>query len=166
MGLRSRVQLQAARAGARSSCRAAAVRGLSARLASTARSSPRADGSSLITEVERFNKESALEESLTAPASWYTEPDFLRLEECAALLFFAQPRGDHSQRGARGLGVLRRDAVFGSAWMHVGHTGDVAELGQFFTGKVLNQPYIVVRGEEGKLVRPGPMCSPPCSLTH
>ena len=99
MGLRSRVQLQAARAGARSSCRAAAVRGLSARLASTARSSPRADGSSLglITEVERFNKESALEESLTAPASWYTEPDFLRLEECAALLFFAQPRGDYSQ---------------------------------------------------------------------
>ena len=164
MGLRSRVQLQAARAGARSSCRAAAVRGLSARLASTARSSPRADGSSLITEVERFNKESALEESLTAPASWYTEPDFLRLEECAALLFFAQPRGDHSQRGARGLGVLRRDAVFGSAWMHVGHTGDVAELGQFFTGKVLNQPYIVVRGEKGKLVRP--RCVSPCSLTH
>ena len=47
--------------------------------------------------MERFNKESALEESLTAPASWYTEPDFLRLEECAALLFFAQPRGDYSQ---------------------------------------------------------------------
>ena len=54
--------------------------------------------------------------------------------------------------------------MFGSAWMHVGHTGDVAELGQFFTGKVLNQPYIVVRGEEGKLVRPR-LCFP-CSLTH
>ena len=60
--------------------------------------------------------------------------------------------------------MLRRDAVFGSAWMHVGHTGDVAELGQFFTGKVLNQPYIVVRGEKGKLVRP--RCVSPCSLTH
>ena len=78
--MRSRLQPQA---GARSACRAAAVRGLPARLASTARSGAR-DGSSLglITEVERFNKESALEESLTAPASWYTEPDFLRLEEC------------------------------------------------------------------------------------
>ena len=61
---------------------------------------------------------------------------------------------------------MRRDAVFGSAWMHVGHTGDVAELGQFFTGKVLNQPYIVVRGEEGKLVRPARQCVSPCSLTH
>ena len=80
--MRSRLQPQAG-AGARSACRAAAVRGLPARLASTARSGAR-DGSSLglITEVERFNKESALEESLTAPASWYTEPDFLRLEEC------------------------------------------------------------------------------------
>ena len=56
--------------------------------------------------------------------------------------------------------------MFGSAWMHVGHTGDVAELGQFFTGKVLNQPYIVVRGEEGKLVRPARQCVSPCSLTH
>lgn len=68
----------------------------------------------------------------TAPASWYTMPEFMQLEE---------------------------QAVFGDSWLHVGHTDQVSRPGQYFSGKMLNQPFVVVRGEGGELFAHYNVCS-------
>ncbi|MBM3601802.1 MAG: aromatic ring-hydroxylating dioxygenase subunit alpha [Alphaproteobacteria bacterium] len=58
----------------------------------------------------------------TIPAQWYVDPDMLELE---------------------------KERVFGRSWQLVGHTGQVAEPGAYFTCEVGGEPLVVVRGQDG-----------------
>ena len=78
----------------------------------------------LINEIERFSPSCDVSEALTAPSSWYTDTEFLELEKLS---------------------------VFHDAWLHVGHIGQVRTPGQFFSGNVVGEPFIVVRGENDLL---------------
>jgi choline monooxygenase len=60
----------------------------------------------------------------TLPFSWYSDPDVLRQET---------------------------DAIFRRAWQYVGHTGDVAEPGTFFTTVAGTIPVVVTRASDGEL---------------
>lgn len=60
----------------------------------------------------------------TPPAGWYVEPRFHAFE---------------------------REAVFARSWQAVGHAGQVAAPGAYFTAEVAGEPVLVVRGEDGAL---------------
>lgn len=60
----------------------------------------------------------------TPPSAWYVEPRFHAFE---------------------------REAVFARSWQAVGHAGQVAAPGAFFTARVAEEPVLVVRGEDGAL---------------
>ncbi|KAG1657189.1 hypothetical protein FOA52_003602 [Chlamydomonas sp. UWO 241] len=82
--------------------------------------------SAVARELSLFDPSLSCAESATAPSSWYTLPEFHALDT---------------------------DAVLKQSWLHVGHTGDVARPGQFFTGSIAGQPYVVVRGAEDGVLR-------------
>jgi choline monooxygenase len=63
-------------------------------------------------------------EGETLPASWYSDPEILRLEE---------------QR------------IFGRSWHYAGPIEQVAEPGSFFTCRAGATPIVVVRGRDGRL---------------
>jgi phenylpropionate dioxygenase-like ring-hydroxylating dioxygenase large terminal subunit len=65
-----------------------------------------------------------LEHGLTLPASWYSDPAVLRLEQ---------------------------EHIFKHSWQYVGVAANVAEPGQFFTCEVGEVPIVVVRHPEGEL---------------
>ena len=65
-----------------------------------------------------------LARSETIPASWYVDPAFHALD---------------------------REAVFAHSWQGIGHEGQVAEAGMYFTGTVADSPVIVLRDKEGVL---------------
>ena len=67
---------------------------------------------------------SQLERGLTLPASWYSDPAVLRLEQ---------------------------EHIFKRSWQYVGVAGDVAEPGQFFTCRAGDVPIVVLRDREGEL---------------
>jgi len=71
-----------------------------------------------------FVVETSIEEGWTPPSSWYTSPEVFELE---------------------------KDTVFSRNWLYVGRTDQVKDKGQFFTGEILDQPYIISRGEDGVL---------------
>jgi phenylpropionate dioxygenase-like ring-hydroxylating dioxygenase large terminal subunit len=56
--------------------------------------------------------------------SWYTDPEVLRAEE---------------------------ERIFGHAWQYVGHTGQLARPGDYFTTSVGRTPLVVTRAEDGEL---------------
>ncbi len=68
----------------------------------------------------RFNPD--LAEATTIPARWYTDPAMLPLE-C--------------------------ERVFGRTWQLVGHLGQLAQPGDFFTCEVLDEPIVVTRASDG-----------------
>jgi phenylpropionate dioxygenase-like ring-hydroxylating dioxygenase large terminal subunit len=60
----------------------------------------------------------------TLPWSWYTDPDVLRREQ---------------------------DRIFARAWQYVGHTGQVAGPGSFFTAMAGRTPVVVTRARDEEL---------------
>ena len=60
----------------------------------------------------------------TVPWSWYTDPDVLRREQ---------------------------DRIFLRSWQYVGHTGQAAEPGSYFTGALGLAPVVVTRARDGEL---------------
>lgn len=75
-------------------------------------------------EIARFDTTLTIERAPTPPSSWYIDPELARREA---------------------------ETVFRRCWQFVGRTEQVAEPGQFFTGRFLGQPYLVTRDEEGVL---------------
>jgi phenylpropionate dioxygenase-like ring-hydroxylating dioxygenase large terminal subunit len=65
-----------------------------------------------------------LEQGLTLPASWYSDPEVLGLE---------------------------RERIFRHAWQYAGVASDAAEAGSFFTCRTGDVPVVVVRGGDGQL---------------
>jgi phenylpropionate dioxygenase-like ring-hydroxylating dioxygenase large terminal subunit len=65
---------------------------------------------------------SDLDNGLSLPAHWYTDPAILSLE---------------------------RERIFFRTWQYVGRIAEVAEVGDYFTATVLDLPAVVVRGEQG-----------------
>jgi len=75
-------------------------------------------------ELARFDPAIPIESAWTPPASWYREPAILALE---------------------------RTAVFRDGWQAVGRTDQVKAPGDYFTGCILDLPYVVVRDDAGTL---------------
>ncbi|XP_028052848.1 choline monooxygenase, chloroplastic [Camellia sinensis] len=74
--------------------------------------------------VYQFDPKIPLEEALTPPSSWYTQPSFLSLEF---------------------------DRVFFRGWQAVGCTEQIKESGNFFTGRLGNVEYVVCRDDNGNV---------------
>jgi len=75
-------------------------------------------------ELQRFDGRSGAAAAHTPPASWYLEPAFHALE---------------------------RDAVFDRNWIAVARTDEVATAGSALGGSLLERPWLLVRGEDGRL---------------
>jgi choline monooxygenase len=73
-------------------------------------------------ELERIAE--GLAQGYTLPASWYTDAAILALEQ---------------------------ERVFARSWQYVGRLEQVAEPGDFFTGRAGQIPVVVVRDEDGRL---------------
>jgi choline monooxygenase len=76
------------------------------------------------TEISRFDPALPIERALTPPASWYTRPEFLELE---------------------------RERVFRRTWQAVGRLDQVPRPGDYFTGCLVDDPYVVLRDQDGTL---------------
>ncbi|KAL7168508.1 hypothetical protein ACSBR2_038860 [Camellia fascicularis] len=74
--------------------------------------------------VHQFDPKIPLQEALTPPSSWYTQPSFLSLEF---------------------------DRVFFQGWQAVGCTEQIKESGNFFTGRLGNVEYVVCRDDNGNV---------------
>ncbi|KAL0302403.1 UNVERIFIED_CONTAM: Choline monooxygenase, chloroplastic [Sesamum angustifolium] len=74
--------------------------------------------------VQEFNPKIPIEEAVTPPSSWYTDPDFYSLE---------------------------LDQVFYRGWQPVGYTEQVKEPHEFFTGRLGSIEYVVCRDDKGTL---------------
>ena len=75
-------------------------------------------------EIARFDPSLPIEEAWTPPASWYRSSAIAELE---------------------------RERVFHRHWIAVGPIDRVQKPGDFFTGEIAGEPYVVVRGEDGEL---------------
>jgi choline monooxygenase len=75
-------------------------------------------------ELSRFDPTLPIEGAWTPPASWYLDPAFLQLE---------------------------RIQVFRESWQAVGRLDQVANPGDYFTGCLLDLPYVVLRDQDGVL---------------
>jgi len=75
-------------------------------------------------ELARFDPEVPIARAFTPPASWYTDPAVLALE-------------------ARG--------VFKRGWQWVGRLDQLAKPGDYFSGALLGEPWLVVRGDDGEI---------------
>ncbi|XP_027184128.1 choline monooxygenase, chloroplastic [Coffea eugenioides] len=76
------------------------------------------------TLIQQFNPQIPIEEALTPPSSWYTDPSF------------------HS---------LELQQVFYRGWQAVGYTQQIKDPHQYFTGRLGNVEYVVCRDGNGKL---------------
>jgi choline monooxygenase len=75
-------------------------------------------------EISRFDPALPIERASTPPASWYTRPEFLELE---------------------------RERVFRRTWQAVGRLDQVPRPGDYFTGCLVDDPYVVLRDQDGTL---------------
>jgi choline monooxygenase len=75
-------------------------------------------------ELARFDPSIPIERAWTPPASWYVEPEFLQYE---------------------------RAQVFRDSWQAVGRVDQVKHAGDYFTGCLLDLPYVVLRDQDGTL---------------
>ncbi|MCH2104624.1 MAG: aromatic ring-hydroxylating dioxygenase subunit alpha [Planctomycetes bacterium] len=82
------------------------------------------DPDSLTAELERFSAETPIERAWMPPSSWYTSPAFHALES---------------------------EAVFQDTWQPVARLSELSSAGSYVTGRLANQPWIVVRGDDGEL---------------
>jgi choline monooxygenase len=74
--------------------------------------------------MDRFDPKIPIEKASTPPSSWYTDPISLTRE---------------------------RSTVFRRSWQAVGRLESVAAPGDFLSGEMAGEPYVVVRGSEGEL---------------
>ncbi|CAK9171580.1 unnamed protein product [Ilex paraguariensis] len=77
-----------------------------------------------LTLVHEFNPQIPIQEALTPPSSWYTDPSFFSLEV---------------------------DRVFYRGWQAVGYAEQIKEPHDFFTGRLGNVEYVVCRDDNGKI---------------
>lgn len=82
------------------------------------------DPADLRRELERFDSRLALNEAWTPPSSWYTQRDVFELE---------------------------MQTVFANNWLPAARMDQVRAPGAFVAGSVANEPYVVLRGEDGSL---------------
>jgi len=75
-------------------------------------------------ELSRFDDSLPIEDAFTPPASWYVSPDFLERE---------------------------RACVFRRSWQAVGRVDQLRRPGDYFAGCLLDQPYVVLRDQDGTL---------------
>jgi choline monooxygenase len=85
---------------------------------------PPRHGSWVQDEVARFDPAVPLEAAWLPPKSWYTAARFFDLE---------------------------RDTVFKNNWLIAARSDQFAQTGDFVAGAVADEPYVVVRGEDGVL---------------
>jgi len=75
-------------------------------------------------EIQSFRPEIPIEEAWTPPSSWYTWPELYELE---------------------------RRAVFARTWQPVARADQLAAPGDYVSGCLAGEPWVVVRGEDGTL---------------
>ena len=80
--------------------------------------------SSLRDAISSFDSAAPIEDAWTPPSSWYVDPKFHELE---------------------------RRAVFARSWQPVARVADLAQTGDYASGVVAGEPWVVVRGEDGEL---------------
>lgn len=85
---------------------------------------PKIDAGRLRQELLRFEPTVPVEEAWTPPSSWYVDPELFELE---------------------------RRAVFARSWQPVARAADLAEPGSYASGVFAGEPWVVVRGEDGRL---------------
>ena len=73
-------------------------------------------------EIALFDPTIPLESSKAPPYTWYTEQEVFDSE---------------------------KSSIFQKSWLCVGRTEQVNKPGKFFSGNVMGNPYVVVRGEDG-----------------
>lgn len=79
---------------------------------------------SITEDISRFDPSLPIERAWTPPASWYLKPEFLEVE---------------------------RQRVFRRTWQAVGRVDQVPNPGDYFTGNLAGDPYVVVRDHDGTL---------------
>jgi choline monooxygenase len=77
-----------------------------------------------VTAIVSSELRTELEQGLTLPASWYSDPEVLNLEH---------------------------ERIFHRTWQYAGVADDVAEPGTFLTSRAGRIPVVVVRGRDGEL---------------
>ena len=75
-------------------------------------------------KIHGFEKAIPVENAWTPPSAWYLEADFARIE---------------------------RETVFRNNWIAVGRAAQVTRPGDFFSGTVTDEPFVVLRDQEGVL---------------
>jgi choline monooxygenase len=75
-------------------------------------------------EIRRFDPELPIEKAHTPPYTWYTDPKIFDEE---------------------------KHQIFEKSWLAVGRADQVDDVGNYFTGQVAGNPYVVVRGDDGEL---------------
>ncbi len=78
----------------------------------------------ILEQIEIFDETLDLAKAKTAPSSWYTHPEFFSLEQ---------------------------ESIFRHHWVYAGYLAQLKEVGDYFTGEFLSQPYIVVCNAPGKI---------------
>lgn len=71
--------------------------------------------------LNEFDASCGIERATTTPASWYTDPQWLKEEE---------------------------RIVFGTNWLHAANLHQLTSPGDYISGTMLKKPYIVVRGDD------------------
>ncbi|XP_072978603.1 choline monooxygenase, chloroplastic isoform X1 [Typha angustifolia] len=98
------------------------IRSLVTRISCTHPFSPKIDACRKM--VDAFDPTIPLDEALTPPSSWYTEPSFLSVEF---------------------------DRVFFRGWQAVGYTEQISNPHDFFTGRLGNVEFVICRDTNGDL---------------
>jgi len=75
-------------------------------------------------EVRRFDPSVTVESAVTPPSSWFVDDKFHELDQ---------------------------RSVFGENWIYVGRTAQCSEPGQYFSGSVGREPFVVARDNKGTL---------------
>ena len=74
--------------------------------------------------VGTFDSKVPVERALTPPAAWYVDKTFFENE---------------------------KERVFRNSWQAVGNLGQLLNVGDFFSGQFMGQPYVVTRSEDGEI---------------
>jgi choline monooxygenase len=74
--------------------------------------------------LEQFDPSRPIEDAVTPPYTWYTEESFLEEE---------------------------KRLIFQRAWIPVGRIDQVQKPGDYITGEVVGNPWVIVRAEDGQL---------------
>lgn len=74
----------------------------------------------LINEVNRFDESAEIGNAYTPPATWYRDNEFLELE---------------------------KRSLFLKKWSFAGHTSDLKNIGDYFTGSIADRPFVVLNDD-------------------